>query len=407
MIFARELFEKVENIKLLVQFMHRRLCGDREFPVRQMTENTTPDHDKSRPWGKRVPYLWNGDVPGGNFLVDPFPAECPVVLRQQNFRLLELWGADSVPCQPTCGSLSGAGQGAAKNKRQTGGGNQCPVIVIPPGQSPPGGGSGPNHGPGSGPGGDPSVITFLSGPASPTCAAGHWCGTRCTGFFCLPNPTGKPKDQWDPQDPRSPGYAPIPTPSTPPGGGNGNPPGGGTGDPPGGDNGGSPGSGNGDSPGGGNGNTPNATTARPTPPPGPTPQPPSPPKQYFAIVELDDLYRDPSPYGEAGCLRYGLVYHLFYMGEHHKESTTQCNPNWLAGTKIAQSGSLVGTYTNAGLSANVWRVARTSYGGNLHSGAGYHQRCVTDNASMDICRENCGSYWVRKLKCEGVWHADG
>ena len=83
----------------------------------------------------------------------------------------------------------------------------------PPGSAENGGGSGSAGG---------RRITFAPGAPSPTCAS--QCGILCTGFFCLPNPTGKPADQWDPIDPASPSNVsgpggPIITPPPLPGSG--------------------------------------------------------------------------------------------------------------------------------------------------------------------------------------------
>ncbi|TRX89679.1 hypothetical protein FHL15_009429 [Xylaria flabelliformis] len=75
---------------------------------------------------------------------------------------------------------------------------------------------------------DGSVISFTPGPtASPTCASGTGCGGQlCTGYWCLPSPTGYPPGYQDPKDPQSGGYVAStttigqttspPTSSTPP-----------------------------------------------------------------------------------------------------------------------------------------------------------------------------------------------
>ncbi|KAI0443520.1 pectin lyase fold/virulence factor [Xylaria telfairii] len=53
-----------------------------------------------------------------------------------------------------------------------------------------------------------SVISFTPGPtASPTCASGTGCGGHlCSGYWCMPSPTGHPPDYQDPKDPSSVGY---------------------------------------------------------------------------------------------------------------------------------------------------------------------------------------------------------
>ncbi|KAI1424015.1 pectin lyase fold/virulence factor [Xylaria sp. FL1777] len=54
-----------------------------------------------------------------------------------------------------------------------------------------------------------SVISFTPGPTpSPTCASGTGCGGQlCTGYWCLPSPTGYPPGFQDPKDPNSGGYS--------------------------------------------------------------------------------------------------------------------------------------------------------------------------------------------------------
>ncbi|KAH8678326.1 hypothetical protein BX600DRAFT_545929 [Xylariales sp. PMI_506] len=44
----------------------------------------------------------------------------------------------------------------------------------------------------------PSPITFATGTPSPTCGPNDQCGTLCTGFYCVPTPTGSPPDYTDP-----------------------------------------------------------------------------------------------------------------------------------------------------------------------------------------------------------------
>ncbi|KAI0490352.1 pectin lyase fold/virulence factor [Xylaria cf. heliscus] len=53
-----------------------------------------------------------------------------------------------------------------------------------------------------------SVISFIPGPtASPTCASGTGCGGHlCSGYWCMPSPTGYPPGYQDPKDPSSGGY---------------------------------------------------------------------------------------------------------------------------------------------------------------------------------------------------------
>jgi len=71
----------------------------------------------------------------------------------------------------------------------------CP---LPP--SVPGGG---NHGP-------TKTITWSSGTPSPTCKES--CGKLCTGFYCVPKPTGTPPD-FTPPNNHPPELDPLPTPT--------------------------------------------------------------------------------------------------------------------------------------------------------------------------------------------------
>lgn len=56
---------------------------------------------------------------------------------------------------------------------------------------------------GDGSGGGGQSIAYSSAPTpSPTCASGTGCGgILCTGYYCVPNPTGVPPDYPAPNDP--------------------------------------------------------------------------------------------------------------------------------------------------------------------------------------------------------------
>jgi hypothetical protein len=456
MIFALELQEPA-NVKALVAFMHRRLGerpGGQTFHVTPVSMTRTEADEPDRLWRQRVPFLWNGDVPGGNCLVKPELDGCPEQLKDRDFSRLEPFGADS-----GCGPVSGAAA-----KRQTGG-DACPLVFFPSPQ-----------GPQVGPGGS---ITFIPGPPSPTCTAG--CGTLCTGYFCRPDPSGKPADQWDPNDPRRPGDVETdPNPTLPPLPGTGSctasevpttttvckgsgnqqacgveticavpdpdptpPP--------------LPGPGTCTAPevsttttvcnGSGNqeacgvqtvcvlpdpGPTPpplppavtctapevvtTATTcnrgscalttlcvtSRPTPAPTPEPQPEPPKPKEFLAVQFSQLHLlTPGPFG--GCSERARFYSIKSYGDSHQTGTTYCKPRdveHMAGSATDRGQALFGDYDDG------WHVAQTGYGGNVHNGKGQHQRCITDRLTIDLCTLSCGDYIQRSLKCEGVWHND-
>ena len=119
---------------------------------------------------------------GGNCLV-------PTCLDDWDFKARDVAQLKITSAGP--GGTSGSG---TIGKRQAGAG-ACPVVVQPPAGGSPGSGSG--SGSGSGPA-FPSFIPFATGAPSPTCTLE--CGTLCTGYFCRPNPTGTPADQWDPNN---------------------------------------------------------------------------------------------------------------------------------------------------------------------------------------------------------------
>ena len=69
------------------------------------------------------------------------------------------------------------------------------TLPLDGGESVKGNGDGSQHGSGQG-GRIGSTITYQPGKPSPTCTT--QCGTLCTGYYCKPNPTGKPPDFTDP-----------------------------------------------------------------------------------------------------------------------------------------------------------------------------------------------------------------
>ncbi len=138
--------QKPRTVKALITHFHgRREISDPQIP---------PD-----PWGlqDKKPVIWNAQVFEKSCLLDrPFVGDEPC--------------GEVLP--PDLGSLSPTG-----------------------GEPVQGNGDGSDHPSGhGGPGGQ--TITYRSGEPSPTCTTK--CGTLCTGYYCQPNPTGKPPDFTDP-----------------------------------------------------------------------------------------------------------------------------------------------------------------------------------------------------------------
>lgn len=77
------------------------------------------------------------------------------------------------------------------------------------------------------------------------------------------------------------------------------------------------------------------------------------------------------------------------------------------GSSIARSNNAKGTKLdgcNDGGYTNGYRVCLTGYGGNVHNNKGQHQRCLTDNTTVQYCPLGyCISYTKRVLMCDGVW----
>lgn len=145
-------------------YMHRSLS----YPSFPITPYPTNYNDI------KVPFIWTGRVDGGDCLVNPVLPGCPQGLSGSNIADLQPRGAD-------CATIRSRRRGTRNLVRQDGG--TCPLIVSP--------------GDGSG-----EPISYEPGNPSPTCVDG--CGELCTGYYCLPTPTGTPPDYWDPEDPEHP-----------------------------------------------------------------------------------------------------------------------------------------------------------------------------------------------------------
>ncbi|ETS74683.1 hypothetical protein PFICI_13167 [Pestalotiopsis fici W106-1] len=151
------------NVKKLLRFMQR--------PIKAQTIQV-PDGTRSR-----VPTIWSGRVPDGDCLVNPKLKGCPIFTD----KIADLAPFGAGDCGPG---------GSGIKRRQDGQGWTCVI----------GGGDGGNGGGNNG-GSNPNglTISYKPGPVSPTCNAG--CGTRCSGYYCDPTPTGEPPGYYDPLDP--------------------------------------------------------------------------------------------------------------------------------------------------------------------------------------------------------------
>jgi len=381
--------------------MHRSLSYQGHIKVR----DDVPDDQRSHP--DPVASLWNGDVPGGNCLVRPDLPFCPEDLRDPNLDIDQLrpFGSDR--------TRSGSGG---------------------------------------------SDISFSVGPPSPTCTSG--CGILCTGFYCEPNPTGKPPWQWDPKDPAGPDYRPdpintdeppfpttrfpdLPTSFPPlPSDGDCRPPetatttttcnGSGGQEacgvtticvrptlptlPP--DDGCVP-------PQTATTTTacnrgacaiqticvtpdpptttprPNPTTVNPGPGPGPTDNPTQPqlPIEFLAVIVLQT-----KNWSRLGGCQNNAPYFAIHRFKQHPTSGKVCGGymgETIAGSRTRMGQDEVGAYDHG------WSVARTSYGANVHNGKGMHQRCERDDLQIYACGFQCYDTLTRTLRCDGVWRFDG
>lgn len=168
------------NVKKLLMYMQRPIEMDnlpddlRDNIDSEIPFPNIPGIDLSNV--REAPSIWTGQYGDKNCLQDPsIHPSCP------QGRL-----ADLVPHGAGC-QQPGSGSGGNKIAARDGA-----VCVIREGAE---GGDEPGSGMG-----DP--ITYSPGPASPTCAPGSpGCGTLCTGYYCVPSPSGFPPDRWDPEDP--------------------------------------------------------------------------------------------------------------------------------------------------------------------------------------------------------------
>ncbi|KAI1771426.1 pectin lyase-like protein [Hypoxylon cercidicola] len=158
------------NVKKMIRLLHRR------FALRNPSTRW-PDPSL------RKPVIWNGQVGDKNCLIDyatkatwDTDNACPDI--DQDLSQEQNDGQTVQPC------AQGAEGNPLVSPRQDGG-ESCPYI---PGDS-----------------GDGQTISYTRGSgASPTCASGTGCGGRlCTGFWCVPSPSGHPPDYPDPKDPNA------------------------------------------------------------------------------------------------------------------------------------------------------------------------------------------------------------
>jgi hypothetical protein len=176
--WAEEL-KKPANVKKLLLYMQRVILDEDLAENLDETQVFFDDTEGERyyiPRSRRdvldkVPFIWTGNHEGKNCLMDPNAhPSCP----QGRLEDLPPFGA---------GCTQADADGSRIAKRAGG------VCVVRPGS-------------GRGPGAIGDPITFSPGPASPTCVPGSLgCGTLCTGYYCIPSPTGFPPDHWDPEDP--------------------------------------------------------------------------------------------------------------------------------------------------------------------------------------------------------------
>lgn len=174
--------KKPANVKKLLLYMQRAI-EEQNLPPNLDASQVTFDEDayEEDRWDlPQVPFIWTGMHNKKDCLVNPDAhPSCP----DGSLSNLEPFGAGCM--QP--GTPDTAGR---KIVARAGG-----VCVLRPGSGDTG-----SNGPGPGAIGDP--ITYSPGPASPTCVPGSpGCGTLCTGYYCVPSPTGFPPDRWDPEDP--------------------------------------------------------------------------------------------------------------------------------------------------------------------------------------------------------------
>lgn len=128
-------------------------------------EIDSPDitYDAAHLEGERVAFAWNGQVKDQSCFIDGTLTDANgAFLCPESFR--------------DCSSSSSS----AEDKRD----GTCPLpSSVPSGSS----GGGTDAG---------TPITWSWGPPSPTCTSG--CGVLCTGYYCVPNPTGHPPYFSDP-----------------------------------------------------------------------------------------------------------------------------------------------------------------------------------------------------------------
>lgn len=421
--------------------MHRRLsfCPfvvERTNPWGQASEPTDPAgqaYYPGRPWGMALPFLWTGEVDGGNCLMKPTLAGCPTALQSTRLGSLQARGAD-------LGPYFGNGNYLIPKRQAAGaplvlGPPTCHFNFTKPGDTP---GSGSGSGPDGGNGGG-GLITYSIGAPAPTCAAGAGCGGQiCSGFFCVANPTGKHSDFWDPKDPKHTTSRPPASPSG--GGGNGN--GSGSG---GGGNTGSPTKGV-TSPVGGGGSsganpTPNPGTTPVTKPPEdlptltgcprplstatvcfgvggrqncatslvcpePTPTPkPVEPNNYKGDLLAIVVTQSQTLQYRWGCQDNARLFEIFRFEKHAEEVGSKCfgfEGESVASSNMNNGKEMVGCdqgYTNG------YSVCTRNDGNgvNIHKPNGDWTKCEPDDATLINCSLSCERTMTRKMKCDGIW----
>ncbi|OIW23586.1 pectin lyase-like protein, partial [Coniochaeta ligniaria NRRL 30616] len=169
------------NVKKLIRLLHRR------FIVLRYKAGVASPAD-------RKPVVWNGEVGAKSCVADyadranwDVGKVCPTIDDD-----LDKVSLDPPPGQTVGSCAAGVGGNPVRKKRQDGAGGGA-------------GGSCPLNLGGGGDGG--KTLSFTTGPtAAPTCPSVTGCGGRlCTGYYCVPNPTGVPPDFPDPKDPAAGG----------------------------------------------------------------------------------------------------------------------------------------------------------------------------------------------------------
>ncbi|KAK3995752.1 hypothetical protein QBC44DRAFT_366135 [Cladorrhinum sp. PSN332] len=127
--------------------------------------------------------------------------------------------------------------------------------------------------------------------------------------------------------------------------------------------------------------------------------------EYLAVIETNPTFLSGgASIGAATCYPQKSTYTVVDFGNSHAPGVgSTCTTK---GKQLAFNGDkLEGC---PGKWSNGYKVCVTSYGGNVHNGKGYHQRCNKDDTTIFNCPSGapCWTNRIRKLKCQGVWHKD-